>query len=79
MEQSRAGMATIGIPILTNDNFAIWQYSVRDFADENELTVHFDTNVDNPMNAEERARMKKRRAQAGRLIVSTISQNSFKK
>lgn len=61
----------IGLPLLDNDNYAIWLYTIRAFAEEHDLAEHLGKDVEIPKNGDASKLAKKRKSQAGRLIVST--------
>lgn len=72
MACAQAVKPQIGIPALGKDNHAVWKYTVLAFAAENELTEHLQGNVPILQAAGALPPVIKKRAQAGRLIISTI-------
>lgn len=73
MAQTAITSAYIGVLTLTDDNYRIWNYSIHAFAEEQDISQHIRVIAPIPEAGEMRQPTIKKQAQAGGLILSTIT------
>ena len=71
-------VSSIGLPTLTEDNLAVWLFAIRSIAEEYDIRMHIDQNVPTPSEDAVRKLASKQKAQADRLIITSISNDIFR-